>query len=119
LDAFARTMQTAVDAPAAKVRRDHPSTSHAAAAHVLGRSGSMRRRVFALLTEHPEGLTDEQIQQWLEMNPSSERPRRVELVDAGLVQASGRQRRISSGLLATVWVVTAAGFAVAEQEAAA
>jgi hypothetical protein len=40
------------------------------------------------------------------MRPQSVTPRRGELVDAGQVRDSGRQRPTSSGRMATVWVAT-------------
>lgn len=51
-----------------------------------------------------EGMTDEEIQRGLAMDPSTERPRRIELVRKGLVMDSGRTRRTTSGRQATVWV---------------
>ena len=50
------------------------------------------------------GATDEEMQRWLGLNPSTQRPRRVELVNKGLVKDSGRTRPTRSGRRATVWV---------------
>lgn len=53
-----------------------------------------------------DGCTDEEMQLALKMNPSTQRPRRGELVGMGLVKDSGRTRRTRSGRRATVWVAT-------------
>lgn len=74
------------------VANNAPATSRDAAKAILPRSGTQRRRVFDALCAFPDGLTDAQIQAALDMNPSSERPRRLELVEAGLVRDSGRRR---------------------------
>lgn len=67
-------------------------------------------RVLEALAAHDHcGLTDEQIQQVAKLSPSSERPRRGELVEMGLVEESGRRRPTPSGRAATVWRVTDAG----------
>lgn len=50
------------------------------------------------------GATDEELQDLLQMNPNTERPRRVELVRMGLVRDSGLTRTTRSGRKATVWV---------------
>lgn len=68
-------------------------------------AGTQRRRVLDLLREHPfTGLTDHEMQEKLGMNPSTQRPRRVELVDGGLVKDSGICRLTPSGKRAVVWV---------------
>jgi hypothetical protein len=85
-----------------KVRRDHPSTSRAAARSL--RSGSARARVFEAICAAPNGLTDEEIQARLGMNPSTQRPRRVELVEDERIRDSGQRRPTASGSLAIVWV---------------
>jgi hypothetical protein len=54
----------------------------------------------------PHGLTDEQMQTYLGMNPSTQRPRRIELVRSGLVVDSGFKRPTRSGRDATVWRAT-------------
>jgi len=56
-----------------------------------------------------EDLTDEEIQTRTGMNPSTERPRRVELVEMGLIEDSGVRRRTSSGRSAVVWKLTELG----------
>jgi transcription initiation factor IIE alpha subunit len=64
----------------------------------------MQRRVLELLQATPEGLTDEEMQTRLEMNPSTQRPRRIELARRGMVVEAGT-RRTSSGRMAVVWRV--------------
>ena len=86
------------------VRRDHGKTAYAAAKQIESVSGAQRKSVYRALLEAPAGLTDEEIQIILHMDPSSERPRRVELQRDGLVVDSGRTRLTASGRKATVWV---------------
>jgi transcription initiation factor IIE alpha subunit len=63
---------------------------------------AMQRRVLELLAATPEGLTDEEMQRRLRMNPSTQRPRRIELMRRGLVAEAGT-RRTASGRMAVVW----------------
>lgn len=85
-------------------RRDHGPTAHAAASAIEPVSGAQRRAVLRVLTDAgAAGLTDEEMQERLVMDPSSQRPRRVELVNAGLVVDSGRKRQTSARRQATVW----------------
>jgi transcription initiation factor IIE alpha subunit len=65
---------------------------------------AMQRRVLELLAVWPQGLTDEEMQQRLGMNPSTQRPRRIELMRRGLVAEAGT-RRTTSGRMAVVWRV--------------
>jgi hypothetical protein len=66
----------------------------------------LQRRVYKYIKDKGEkGATDEETQFALAMNPSTQRPRRVELVDMGLVKDSGTTRKTASGRSATVWVV--------------
>ena len=88
------------------VRNDHPDTAHEAAARAPDTKRD-RERVLALIRQRERaGATDEELQDWLDMNPSTERPRRVELVRAQLVYNSGRKRLTTSGRRAIVWVAT-------------
>jgi len=65
----------------------------------------MQRRVYDFIRDHGEqGATDEECQRGLAMNPSSQRPRRGELAEAGLIVESGT-RPTSSNRRATVWRV--------------
>lgn len=82
----------------------HSATSIDAAEAIVPLAGRLRRRVYEWLVSRGEtGGTDEEIQDALDMPSSTERPRRVELVRAGLVIDSGRTRPTRSGRNAVVW----------------
>lgn len=68
---------------------------------------AMQRQVYEFLASRPDGATDEEMQRGLVMNPSTQRPRRIELVRRGLVVEDGT-RRTASGRNASVWKATAA-----------
>jgi len=80
------------------------SITSAQAADSLGPAtlNALQRRVLALLEATPDGLTDEEMQTRLGMNPSTQRPRRIELARRGLVVECGT-RRTASGRNASVW----------------
>lgn len=83
------------------------SVTSAQAADSLGPAtlNAMQRRVYEFLrTCGAFGATDEEIQLALGMNPSTQRPRRIELVRRGLVVEDGT-RRTASGRNASVWRV--------------
>jgi hypothetical protein len=82
------------------------SVTSAAAADSLTPAtlNAMQRRVLELLQATPDGLTDEEQQTRLGMNPSTQRPRRIELARRGMVVEAGT-RRTSSGRMAVVWRV--------------
>ena len=92
----------------------HSETSREAAELIEPRVAGDRRRVLEYIREQcywmglplgsPMGATDEEQQDALGMNPSTQRPRRGELVAMKLVRDSGRTRRTRSGRRATVWV---------------
>lgn len=89
---------------------DAAETQRLAALEAYPATGSARRRVLnAIACTGNYGCTDEELQQRLGMNPSTQRPRRVELVEGGWIQDSERRRRTSSGRSAVVWVMTPAG----------
>ena len=82
----------------------HSPTSRAAANEIASGSQSYKMRVLSFIaTAGNRGCTDEEIQIALEMNPSTQRPRRVDLVRDGAVEDSGRQRKTRPGRNATVW----------------
>lgn len=86
------------------------ATSRAAAVLVYPTSGIARERVLAYIVRQGEqGATDDELQGVLVMNPSTQRPRRVELVEDGWIEDSGRTRRTVSKRDAVVWVLTPAG----------
>lgn len=79
-------------------------TSAGAADRIESAAATLRAKVLRHLKENALGLTDEEMQERLDMNPSTERPRRIELVNAGDVKDSGQRRRTHSGRWAVVWV---------------
>ncbi len=85
----------------------HSATSREAAELAVPLSGKYRLKVLLhLQSRGEEGSTDEEMQLALEMNPSTQRPRRGELVTKGLVRDSGVRRKTRTGRAAVVWVVT-------------
>ena len=102
--------------PAVKLQLDARDTSRDAAARHLPRSGTARHRVLdALGRARGAGATDEELQRHLAMPANTQRPRRVELVEAGYVRASGVIRQTAGGDRAIVWTITDAGRAVLAQ----
>ena len=82
----------------------HSDTSHSAAESMRALAGRLRARVYACIVRAGrEGCTDEEMQAELQMQGSTQRPRRVELVRAGLVVDSGLRRRTFAGRSAVVW----------------
>lgn len=78
-------------------------TSKAAAAEIAPSAGTLRARVLGFIQGRgAAGATDEEIAAGLGMNPSTARPRRIELAKAGLIVSSG-VRETSSGRSAAVW----------------
>lgn len=92
------------------IHRDHGPlfASREAATRAAPRASGDRLRILHALAEHG-CMTDEAIQVTLDMNPSTERPRRGELVDDGLVRDSGTMGRTHSGARAVLWEITEAG----------
>ena len=83
----------------------HSQTSQQAAGGIRGRTNVLRQQVLAYLDHQGAlGATDEEIQEALGLNPSTQRPRRVELVREGKVGDSGERRPTRSGRSAVVWV---------------
>ena len=94
-------------------------TSRAAAESIAPTLGEKQLAVLRYFAEHPEGLTDEALIEHcisLGWSANGPRARRVELCDRGFVADSGRKLVGSSGRLACVWVVTAAGLARLREE---
>lgn len=81
----------------------HSPTSFQAALDFEDRALPARHRVF-LAVKSLGGATDEEVQDATDMNPNTQRPRRIELVIAGLVEDSGQTRKTRSGTQAVVWV---------------
>ena len=91
--------------PAPSVRGSQTS---AAAADSLGPEtlNRLHRLVLAWLEEHGPA-TDEEIIAGTGLNPSTARPRRIELARRGLVVEAG-EKRTRSGRKASAWKATAA-----------
>jgi hypothetical protein len=80
-------------------------TSRAAAVSVAPRLNELQGVVMSYIAGRgTRGATDEEITHDLKMNPSTARPRRIELVEMGKVRASTQTRPTVSGRSATVWV---------------
>jgi len=87
----------------------HSATSREAA-DLVRRAPTLRQQVLrAIVASGRRGMTDEELQEELHINPSTQRPRRIELVDAGLVVDSGQTRPTRSGRQAVVWFAVALG----------
>ena len=86
--------------------QQHSVTSRAAAAS-LDRStlNRLQRLIYDYVSDQPGGATDEEIAQACGLNPSTARPRRIELERRGLIVESGT-RKTSSGRMASVWKAT-------------
>jgi hypothetical protein len=83
----------------------HSATSREAADSKRGTAKSDKSRVFGLLSGKLAGLTDEEMQRSLQMNPNTQRPRRIELMMEGKIRNSGKTRKTSSGRPAVIWEV--------------
>lgn len=110
-----RNLGPLFDQPAPKVSvlalRNARQASAEAAEKIAPRVGLLHRQILRCLLGG--AMTDEAMQAALNMNPSTQRPRRGELVDAGLVEDSGWFGRTASGAKAVKWRLTTQG----EQEA--
>jgi len=97
-------------APVTKYQ-SHSETSREAAREIQPTAGTLRAQVLDYIRECGErGATDEEQQIGLDMNPSTQRPRRVELAERGLIEKRG-QRPTRSGRNAVVWVYRMGGAA--------
>lgn len=86
--------------------QQHSATSRDAAEKICGEAANLRAKVLAYIQGCGiDGATDEEGIDATGLPASTYRPRRVELVQAGLVMDSGRERPTRSGRKATVWVV--------------
>ena len=86
----------------------HSETSRAAADAMRGEaSKTLRAKVYeAIVASGDKGMTDPELQAELELTGSTQRPRRVRLVELGLVIDSGKRRDSSKGRSCTVWKAT-------------
>ena len=85
----------------------HSDTSKMAALALDGtRRATLRAAVYRYVLSHGgDGATDQEIQNALDMNGNTERPRRRELEQAGLVIDSKQRRKTDAGKDAVVWTV--------------
>jgi len=84
--------------------QNHSETSKLAAEEACSMARTLRERVYREIAARGQvGATDDELQVSLAMNPSTQRPRRIELVTACRVQDSGVKRKTRSGRLAVVW----------------
>ncbi len=81
----------------------HSTTSELAAQRIAGSVTTLRGQIMIYLQLNGP-RSDDEIQQALGMNPSTERPRRIELCKLGLVRDSGLQGKTKSGRACTLWV---------------
>lgn len=81
----------------------HSDTSREAAAAAEPSAGTERARCLEHFRSCENGATDEEQQIALDINPSTQRPRRIELCAAGLVRDSTDRRRTRAGRRAVVW----------------
>lgn len=90
----------------------HSSTSRRAALDIYPHTGTGRAKVLGFLLGRVNGATDEEIGLGLTMNPSTVRPRRIELVEGGWVRAlldedgNEVERPTRSKSMAQVWEPT-------------
>ena len=89
----------------APAQRHSPTSVAAAASLDACTLNALQRRVLEYLKANGPS-TDEEIANGLGMNPSTERPRRIELQRRGLVVEAGA-RKTASGRQAVVWQATA------------
>jgi hypothetical protein len=81
----------------------HSGTSREAASAIKGKSARLREQVLDELRRKP--ATDEELATVLNLSGNTARPRRVELVEIGIVEDSGERRKTASGRNAVVWRV--------------
>jgi hypothetical protein len=83
----------------------HSDTSREAAELIEPDAATLRGQVLAHIRGcGDKGATDDEVQVALGMNPSTERPRRIELWRADLVRRTEATRPTRSGRSASVWV---------------
>lgn len=88
----------------------HSATSRAAAAGIAPKAGTKRAQVLDFLREQgAAGATDEEMQRGIPMSANTQRPRRVELLAAKLIEDSGMTRKTAGGDEAVVWVAVKGG----------
>lgn len=96
-------MRTLFDVEPDPPAQRHSEPSVAAATAIRPDASRLRAAVLAAIAA-AGGLTDEEGIDHTGLSPSTYRPRRVELVQAGAVADSGTTRPTRSGRKAAVWV---------------
>ncbi len=81
----------------------HSTTSERAAQEIAGGAASLRRKVLDFVQSNGPS-SDDEIQEALSINPSTERPRRIELCKLGLLRDSGLCGKTRSGRSCVLWV---------------
>ncbi len=81
----------------------HSTTSERAAQQIAGGADSLRRKVLAII-QRQGPISDDDGMMCTGMNPSTYRPRRIELCKLGLVRDSGLQGKTRSGRACTLWI---------------
>lgn len=82
----------------------HSQTSLEASISIQPKTGTLRERVYECIKANGP-ITDEGIARLLDMNPSTSRPRRIELCVQGLVEQTGTSKT-TSGRNAALWSTT-------------
>lgn len=86
--------------------QQHSETSIAAAVAIAPQVNELQAIALGFFLQAGEqGLTDEQLSDLMRRGGSTARPRRIELVEKGLVRDSGRTRPGRSGKKMTVWTI--------------
>lgn len=91
-----------------RYRHNDPDTSQQAARAAAGMFTAKQMTVLRQFRDAPNGLTDLELQTIIGDGRSTYRTRRSELVEAGLLQDSGRREK-QEGSNRIVWEVTDAG----------
>jgi hypothetical protein len=92
------------------VQRDLPFVGHSpeskqAAQSAAPTAGSKRAAVLRFLeTRGSFGATDDEMQLGLGMNPSTQRPRRIELYEVRAIAKTKQTRKTRTGRSAVVWI---------------
>ncbi len=90
--------------PYTRARSTDPGTSHEAAEAISSNLRKLQAFVLETLREHPNGLTDYELEEKCGSHGSTYRTRRAELAEMGLVEQCGH--RIIAGSNRNVWRAT-------------
>ena len=83
----------------------HSDTSREAAQAIVDKLPALRGNVYRVIhAAGREGVTDLEIEEALSIPGSTVRPRRIELLDMGLIRAAKEKKRTPSGRWAYAWV---------------